>query len=202
MKNSRRLLPIVAIVLLAMQVVLVLASWIIDVIYPSADIRPLLSSEGIRWFVGSFTDILLTPLLVWLLLAAIAAGSIYHSGLAKAISDRRRQPLSYRQRHALALSIVVLVIITVIIILLTFIPHAILLGVSGSFIPSPFSSGLIPVVAFTATVVSITYGLTFGTIVSITDIYDNLCHGLRYIVPLIPIYILAMQLYRSLMFCL
>ncbi|MGN1375515.1 MAG: AbgT family transporter [Prevotella sp.] len=202
MKTDRRLLPLVAIVLLAMQVVLVLASWIINVINPSADMRPLLSSEGIRWFVGSFTDILLAPALAWMLLIAIAAGSIGHSGLAKALSDRHRQRLSYRQRHALALSLGVLLIITAIIILLSFIPHAVLLGVSGSLIPSSFSSGLIPIIAFTATVVSISYGLTFGTISSVADIYDNLCHGLHYIVPLIPIYIFAMQLYRSLLFCL
>ena len=202
MKNNSRLLPLIAIILLAMQAVLVLASWIINVIYPSANMRSLLSSEGIRWFIGSFSDILLTPLLSWMLLIAIAAGSISHSGLAKALCDRRRQHRSYRQRHALAISLVVLSVFTIIIILLSFIPHAILLGVSGSLFPSSFSSGLVPIITFTLTVVSISFGLTLGTITSITDIYTNLCYGLKYIIPLIPIYIFALQLYRSLIFCL
>ena len=82
--------------------------------------RSLISSEGIRWFVGEFTYTLASPLLVWLLLALVALGCLQRSGLM----SRGR---GYRDWVALRVSLSFIIIYVVIICLLTLMPHAILL---------------------------------------------------------------------------
>ena len=71
---------VMASVLLCAEALLIILSWILSTTMTEG-VRSLLSSEGIRWFFGSFTGIIASPLLVWLLLALIAIGSVQKSGL-------------------------------------------------------------------------------------------------------------------------
>jgi aminobenzoyl-glutamate transport protein len=59
--------------------VLIIVSWLLSAMRLEG-VRSMLSSEGIRWFVGGFSDIVANPLLAWLLLALIAVGSVVQSG--------------------------------------------------------------------------------------------------------------------------
>ena len=70
MKSSR-----LCAVLLLGQCVLVIVSWLLQAMRLEG-VRSMLSSEGIRWFIGGFSDIVASRLLAWLLLLLIALGSL------------------------------------------------------------------------------------------------------------------------------
>ena len=53
-----------------LQLLLVILSWLLSAMRVEG-VRSLLSGEGIRWFIGGFTGMLLQPLLAWLLLLLI-----------------------------------------------------------------------------------------------------------------------------------
>ena len=82
--------------LLVGQCVLVLVSWLQTAAMPETFPRTLLNAEGIRWFFGRFTENLMQPMLVWLLLLCISLGALYRSGL---LHFNGRE---YRQRVAMS----------------------------------------------------------------------------------------------------
>ena len=108
-------------------------SWLIKAVRPDWPLRPLLSEEGVRWLFGHFTDNLLSPLLVWLLLGLCAVSALRGSHLPGAIRRLRSWPtLAYRERLALRSVLFEVVLVAAVLILLTVPSHAILLNVSGS----------------------------------------------------------------------
>ena len=156
-------------------------------------VRSLLSSEGIRWFIGEFTSILASPLLVWLFLILIAIGCVRSSGLSLRVRG-------YRDQVALRVALAFLIIYVGILCLLTLMPHAILLSATGELFPSAFSRALVPIVCFGLCLVSLTFGLIAGRLRSLADILEALSTGLRDGAPLLIIYILFIQFYASLRF--
>lgn len=178
--------------LLIAEAALVLISWILSATM-TGHVRSLLSGEGIRWLFGSFTELMGSPVLVWLVLLLIAAGSMRSSGIL-----RRQQ--SYRDRMALRVAVAFLVIYIVVILLLTVMPHAVLLSSTGSLLPSPFSRSLVAVIAFGLVLLSVTFGLMSGRLQTLTDVLDSLSEGIRRGAPLFILYILAMQFVESLRF--
>ncbi|MDE6646594.1 MAG: ABC transporter substrate-binding protein, partial [Prevotella sp.] len=115
----RKYLPSIAFALAVGQLLLLLVSWLLSAAFPVSGIRSLLSSEGLRWFMGRFARLMATPMLVWLLLGAMAFGCLWRSGLLL-------HPSNYRERRALMLSLLLLTLIVVIMLLLTVVPHAVL----------------------------------------------------------------------------
>ena len=174
------------------ELLLVILSWLLSATRLDG-VRSLISSEGIRWFVGEFTYTLASPLLVWLLLALVALGCLQRSGLM----SRGR---GYRDRVALRVSLSFIIIFVVIICLLTLMPHAILLSVTGSLFPSAFSRALVPIICFGVGVLSISFGMVSGRLHTLTDILDALTFGLQQGAPLIILYIMFFQFYASLLF--
>lgn len=191
----RKYLPHIALALAVGQLLLLLVSWLLSAAFPASGIRSLLSSEGLRWFMGRFAYLMATPMLVWLLLGAMAFGCLWRSGLLQ-------RPSNYRERRALMLSLLLLALIVAVMLLLTIIPHAVLLSAVGGLWPSPFSSSLVPVLAFCITLVSACYGLVSGRFIGIADVYESLLHGIRQGAPLVLFYLLLMQIYESLKFVL
>ncbi len=188
--------------LVTMQVALILCSWIINAISPALQVKSMLSSEGIRWFFGSFAENLLTPLLAWLLLLSIAWGAFSCGGLRSALCSlfKGQWEMPYRQRYALLTVLGVLVVFVVITFLLAFVPHAILMGVTGRLFPSAFISGLFPMLAFVIVVVSVTYGIVSGVYVNVEGVFRSFCDGIISFVPLLIVYVFAIQLYSSIVF--
>ena len=174
------------------EVVLVLVSWILAAMMTEG-VHSLLSSEGIRWLFGSFTSILASPLLVWLLLGLMAYGSLRQSGL---LSVSR----SYRDRMALRLAVAVIVVYVAVLLLLTMLPHAVLLSASGDLFPSAFSRSLVPVVAFGVMLTSGAYGVMSGRFRSLADIFDSLASGIRRGAWLLVLYVFLIQFCESLKF--
>ena len=161
------------------QLALILLSWLITAAFPELPIRSLLSSEGVRWFFGSFTANQLTPLLAWFITAAMAVGACVRSRLWAAFCTKMsgllhrrdstdgRQGLHYRERIGLRLALAEFMVYVVIMLLLTVVPHAILLSVTGELFPSAFSSSLIPSLSFVLIVMSLSYGVASGTVDSV-----------------------------------
>lgn len=190
-----------AFILALLQLAVVFFSWLVTVVSPQLGTRPLLSGEGIRWFMGCFADNLAHPLLVWLVLIAIACGALFYSTLLETIMKFVfRQPLMFRQRFGLRVVAIELVIFVIVILLLTAVPQAILLSASGSLFPSSFSSSCIPILAFIIVFLSVSYGLASGTLHSVSDVYYSLTTGLKAHADMLLIYILAMQLVFSIAF--
>ena len=180
------------------QILLILVSWFITATMPMSPVRSLLSSEGIRWFFGQFTYNLASPLLVWLILAGMTLGALKQSRLSKAFTPSARK--EYRQRFALKLVLLELVVFAGIIGLLTLMPQAILLSVTGHLFPSSFSQSAFPVVCFMGCVASVTFGLLSGNFRSLTDIFNALSVGISRLSPWLVVYVMAAQLYHSFLF--
>lgn len=176
---------------------LIITSWLLSATRLEG-VRSLLSSEGIRWFVGSFTMIAASPLLVWLVLSLIVLGCFQKSGAVSLFL--RQSPVSYRDRIAFRVSFAFLIIYIAILCLLTLMPHAILLSATGSLFPSAFSRSLVPIVAFGVGLFSVAFGLMSGRFRSLSDILEGLSFGIRQGAPLFVVYILFMQFFHSLWF--
>ena len=192
MKSSRLCLW-----LLVAECVLVIVSWLLSAMRIDG-VRSLLSSEGIRWFVGGFSDIVASTPLTWLLLVLIAGGSIQQSGIMRLVTDK--SSTSFRDRLALRVACVFVMLYTLVICMLTLMPHAILLSVKGTLFPSAFSRSILPLVCFGVTLFAVVYGMMSGQKKTGEDILDILSYGLRQGAPLIIVYILAIQFYASLRF--
>ena len=168
---NKRLIALACVAFGVAELLLVILSWLLSATRLDG-VRSLISSEGIRWFVGEFTYTLASPLLVWLLLVLVALGCLQRSGLM----SRGR---GYRDRVALRVSLSFIIIYVVIICLLTLMPHAILLSVTGSLFPSAFSRALVPIICFGVGVISISFGMVSGRLHTLTDILDALTFGLQ-----------------------
>jgi len=201
MLRMERLAAWTSLVLVLLQLVLLLVSWIVASAMPSSSVHSLLGTVGIRWFFGRFVDNLSSPLLVWMLLLGIGIGAFFASGLYEAMKKLLSGiRLSFRQRFSLGLVVVEVIVILVMMILLTCLPHAILLSSSGNLFPSSFSRSIVPVVAFTVMLCSLSFGVTSGRLTSVVGVYRCLITGLRFTLPLLPLYVFAAQLYHSLLF--
>lgn len=185
-------------IFIVLQILVILGSWFVTVMFPTLPVRSLLSSEGIRWFLGQYTSNLASPLLVWLVLAGMTYGALRSSGLSRAIMYFSN--ISYRQRFALKVVVAELIFFAIVLFLMTFLPQAILLSVTGELFPSSFSRSLIPFVCFLLTLFSITYGLINASFSSLTDIFNSLTSGITTISPWLVIYVFVIQLYYSILF--
>ena len=191
----RNRLPHIAFLLFAAQLLLMLVSWLLAAAIPTSGVRSLLSSEGLRWLLGHFSDMLGTPVLLCLLLLLIAYGSLKGCGILQFKS-------SYRQSRALIITLLLLVVYVGVIVLLGMIPHAVLLSATGSLWPSPFSAAIVPLFAFGITLLSTVYGYVASRYCNMSDVYQSLINGIRSGAPLLLFYVLLGQLYYSLLFIL
>ena len=192
MKSSR-----LCMALLVAEGVLVVVSWLLSALRLEG-VRSMLSSEGIRWFVGGFSDIVASPLLAWLLLMLIACGSIQQSGVIPLLGSKGK--ISFRDRLALRVASVFVLLYAIVICMLTIMPHAILLSVKGSLFPSAFSRSILPIICFGVTLFSIVFAMMSGHKKTGEDIIDILSYGIRQGASLVIIYIFAIQFYASLRF--
>ena len=187
-----KLLSTVVTFLAIAEILLALISWLMSAMMSSGT-QSLLSSEGIRWFLGDFNTILLSPVLVWILLLSMALGTLYRSRFFTI-------PKSYQQRVGHRGSILVLIGYIFIVVMLTAVPHAILLSATGCLYPSPFSNAFIPMLAFGILVMSVVYGFLARTFTSVSSVCEAMCFGIIKGAPLLVIYVFLAQFVESLRF--
>lgn len=176
------------------QILLMLTSWLLTAAMPEDYNRSLLSSEGIRWFFGQFQDNLASPVLVWLVLGAIAYGAFCRSGIV------HYKPDEYRQRFAMGVASFELGVFVIIMLALTLLPHAILLNVMGALFPSSFTQSIIPYTAFAVTVVCCSFGVISDNLKGVEDIFRSMSYGISKASPLIVLYVFAAQLFYSVLY--
>lgn len=179
-----------------MQVLLVIVSWILTAVNPELPMRSLLGGDGLRWLFGTFVDNINTPVLVWLLLAGISVGLMSQGNLFKAVVSYKS--ITDYERMALFIVLWEIAAIVVAIILLAFVPHAVLLSALGTLLPSSFSASVVPVLALSVSVLSLTYGCITGTFRSVCDVFSAMSNGVGVMAPLIILYIVCMEFYCSL----
>ena len=190
---SKKGIAVACLALFVAELLLVILSWLLSATKLEG-VRSLISSEGIRWFVGEFTYMLASPLLVWLLLALVALGCLQQCGVFQ------KSTIPYRERVAYRVAFAFLIIYIGVVALLTLMPHAILLSATGSLFPSAFSRALVPIVCFGVCVFSVSFGMVSGRLHTLTEILDALSFGIQQGAPLIMLYIMMMQFYASLIF--
>lgn len=191
----KKYLPHIAFLLFAAQLLLMLVSWLLAAAIPTSGVRSLLSSEGLRWLLGHFSDMLGTPVLLCLLLLLMAYGSLKGCGILHFKS-------SYRHSRALIITFMLAVFYVGAIVLLVMMPHAVLLSATGSLWPSPFSAAIVPLLAFGITLLSAVYGYVADSYRTISDVYQSLIDGIREGAPWLLFYVLSGQIYYSLKFIL
>jgi len=193
-ERIRHLFANVILLLIVAELLLVFASWLWAATTTTEGVRSLISEEGVRWLFGNFTDILSSPWLVHLLLLSMAGGNLWRSGLLRMSSK------SYRGRLAIRLTIITFLLFVVVLLLLIAVPHAILLSATGAVFPSPFSRAIVPLFSLGVVLVSTVHGWASGRYVSFADIVGSWSYGISQAAPLFVLYVLLMQLYKSLLF--
>ena len=163
------------------QILLIFLSWLITAAAIDLPLRSLLST------------------------ASIAGGVFVHSKFYDALRNafskgRVNTELAYRERIGLRLALVEFLLAIVIMLLLTVVPHAILLSVTGQLFPSNFSVSLIPTLSFILLVMSLSYGVTSGTINSVQKLQEMLAVGLETTAKYLPIYVFGVELYMSVLY--
>ena len=181
----------IAIVLVCAELLLMLLSWSL-VASQTEGVRSLLSSEGLRWFFGQYTEVILRPELIWLILVSMAVGVFWHSDIIG------RGGRNYRRYFALRVSFVVGLFLLFVGLLLVILPHAVLLSSTGQLWPSPFSRALVPLLSLLTIITSSIYGLACRTFTSLVDIISSITWGIEKASSLILLYILSFHLYESL----
>jgi aminobenzoyl-glutamate transport protein len=197
-KKLKRIIGGISAALVVAQVVLVLMSWLLSALQIEG-VRSLLSSEGVRWFCGNFASFVASPALVWLLLMAMAVGGIDHSGLLLLLRTPRLLR-NYRQKLALRITVFAFMAYVAVVLALAIAPHAVLLSATGGLFPSPFSSALVPIVAFGLLLLSVLCGVAIGRYSRPSHVVGALSSGIAKAAPLFIIYILAIQFFQSLTF--
>ena len=173
------------------ETLLVILSWLLSAMRVEG-VRSLLSSEGIRWFFSSFSDLVASPVLVCLLVLMCALGCLQKSRVTTIFSGKKS--INFRDRLALYVALAFLLIYVVIILLLTLMPHAILLSATGHLFPSAFSRSLVPIIAFGISIFSVAFGLMSGVMRNLSDILQALSFGIAKGAPLLVFYLFAVQL--------
>lgn len=200
-RKNEKIASVVALLLVIAQVALVLVSWIVSSALPEAEVYSLLSNDGIRWTFGNIVHFISSPLLVWLLLLTIAVSALVNCGITDALTRLfRQQPIMFRCRYALKASAVVLFLYLVIVCLLTLVPHAILLGITGELFPSSFSKSLIPIVAFGILIIALLFGFLSNKWNHLYDVMHAITRGFVPIIPWLVVYILAAIFVNTLLY--
>lgn len=199
MKN--KVCGIISLTLVVLQVVLIMASWIVTSAMPELAMRSLLSPEGVRWLFGHFIENMSSPLLVNIILLSEAIGALSFSGLVDSVVGMvRHRKIRYFERVGLWIVAGEILTVFIVVVLLTCVPHAILLSVTGHLFPSSFSQSLIPIISITLLACSISFGLVSGRLSSLSKCFETMTYGLVRFARVLPIYVFFMELLRSIQF--
>lgn len=199
-------------ILLLSILVVSVGSWMASVLATDGSVRSLLTAEGIRWFIGDFSNMLSTPLLLDIIMVGMAVGVVRASGiggiLRQAIKKRYRSTAfssgitqkGYSEVIALQLSIVMALLMICVVILLSVLPHAILLSATGTILNSSLASGFIPMLCFIAIASSATFGYASRHFHGFLDVFRAMENGVGLAAPFILFYIFTTQLYVLIMY--
>ena len=202
--NSRQWtkgLAVASAILATLIFLVIIISWTVTALSPDADVHSLLGSEGVRWLFGSFTENVSEPLMVWTVLIAMAYGTVEKSGIVTDLVQAGKiNLLTYRQKFAFRIVIILAVFFIAAALALTLLPHAVLLSVTGQLFPSSFSRSLVPMTVLVVIILSAVYGKLCGKFNGIFDIFKALCQGIAKAAPIFLPLILAEELWHVILY--
>lgn len=129
----RKIMSWLTLCILVAQCAVILFSWVVASLFPDLPLRSLLTGSGLRWLFGHITQNMSLPLLVDVMLFCIGAGAMLSSGLWHTVVHGAK---SYNERMARRMAVVIALMACVTVLLLTALPHAVLLNISGTLFPS------------------------------------------------------------------
>ncbi len=185
--------------ILVAQCAVILFSWVVASLFPDLPLRSLLTGSGLRWLFGHITQNMSLPLLVDVMLFCIGAGAMLSSGLWHTVVHGAK---SYNERMARRMAVVIALMACVTVLLLTALPHAVLLNISGTLFPSSFSRGIVPIISVTMAIMGECFHLVAGRSRSVVSFFDNLTYGIRCGASLLLCLMTGMQLYAMLCYVL
>ena len=156
--------------------VLALVSWI-GSIYGVGEVQSLLSAEGIRWVLGHVVEnYVRCPALGMMLILFMGLGIVVQSGLYDILKRCRRKDkqLSRKERRALIAASIALLTFAVLVGLSLCLPGNFLLGVTGSWLHSPFAEGFAYILSVGIGFAGMVYGYVSDTFRSVLDVVKSM----------------------------
>lgn len=171
MNRGVRHIPHPAVVYLLLLLAVMLASWIGSIyvmrgVERNSDVvlRSLLDAHGIRWLISNSASAISDAPVGNAILLFSAAGLVYGSGLWRALCRLYgKGVLSYKERVGLVIALIVTVVYTMLIIVGLFFGNHVLLGLTGTLLPSPLADGIMLILFLLTALPSVVYGFATGT---------------------------------------
>ena len=170
----KRLIPHPAAVYLVLLVIVIIASWIGNVLemrgmtsYSSLVIRSVLGADGMRWMVSNASVSLQHAPIGNAIMLCMTVGVLRASGLWSALSRIGR--LAPKENASLVVAAVSLLLLALLFILAAVSGSQLATGLASGLAESPLGRGCIFIVMMAAAVPSMAYGLASGALQSAHD---------------------------------
>jgi aminobenzoyl-glutamate transport protein len=175
MKNSR-FSSTLSIVFFLLTLALALFSWI-GSIYGLGEVQSLLSAEGIRWILGHVVEnYVQSPVLGMVLILFMGLGIVRRSGLYDAVKRfaGRNKLVSRKERRALTLAVGVGLLYIVMLVLSMLLPWNLYWNITGGWLHSPFTKGLVYLLSVGVGLVGMVYGYVADTFRRLSDVVEGM----------------------------
>lgn len=210
----------------AVQLLTVISSWLVNVLFPESGVQSLLAQEGIRWLVGQLPGILSADFLLSLLYLSLAFGLTHRSGLLLSIRKRRntetaseiklsdniadsnllpddiKQSYAYSRRIAFQITLLTATVSIALLLFLIIGPETVLLSSTGTFSGSSLSVGFVPLVSSVVMFIAVVYGACVARFRTLLSVFDAMIYGVCQFAPLLVAYVFIAQCYYSVMYVL
>ena len=175
MKNNR-FSSTLSIVFFLLTLALALFSWI-GSIYGLGEVQSLLSAEGIRWVLGHVVEnYVQSPVLGIVLILFMGLGIVRRSGLYDVVKRfaGRNKMVSRKERRVLTLSVGVGMLYVAVLILSMLLPWNLYWNITGGWLHSPFSKGLVYLLSVGIGLVGMVYGYVADSFRRLSDVVEGM----------------------------
>lgn len=175
MKNNR-FPSTLSIVFFLLTLALALFSWI-GSIYGLGEVQSLLSAEGIRWVLGHVVEnYVQSPVLGMVLILFMGLGIVRRSGMYDAVKrfSGRNRLVSRKERRALTMSIGVLLLYLAVLVLSMLLPWNLYWNITGGWLHSPFSKGLVYLLSVGVGLAGMVYGYVSDSFRRLADVVEGM----------------------------
>ena len=175
MKNNR-FPSTLSIVFFLLTLALALFSWI-GSIYGLGKVQSLLSAEGIRWVLGHVVEnYVQSPALGMVLILFMGLGIVRRSGMYDAVKrfSGRNRLVSRKERRALTMSVGVLLLYLAVLVLSMLLPWNLYWNITGGWLHSPFSKGLVYLLSVGVGLAGMVYGYVSDSFRRLADVVEGM----------------------------
>ena len=136
-----------------------------------------MSAEGIRWVLGHVLEnYVQSPVLGIVLILFMGIGIVLRSGLYDAVKRfaGRNKLLSRKERRALTLAVGVLLLYFAMLVMSMFLPWNLYWNITGGWLHSPFSKGLVYLLSIGMGLGGMVYGYVSDTFRCLSDVVEGM----------------------------